>query len=122
MLNDVQRRLRDAREEWTRTHEVSDTADSSELDGRDDIQLELIRIRAETLHQINDALARIDNGTYGYCLDCRHKILHLRLRALPFAARCKGCAEARETTGRTVRQTAPCSRPSAVDASEWRPD
>jgi hypothetical protein len=34
MVNDVQQRLRDAREERRRTHEVSDTADTSEVDAR----------------------------------------------------------------------------------------
>jgi DnaK suppressor protein len=117
MLNDVQQRLRDAREEWTRTHEASDTADMSEVDGRDDIQLELIRMKADTLHQINHALSRVHNGTYGYCVDCRHKISEQRLRALPFAARCKECEEARESTKRSVRHVAPGSPWSSVDVS-----
>jgi DnaK suppressor protein len=97
-LNDVQRRLRDAREEWALTHEVSDALDSSELDGRDEIQLALIRMTANTLHQINDALSRIHNGTYGDCVECRHTIPERRLRALPFAARCRECEEASETS------------------------
>jgi DnaK suppressor protein len=120
MVNDVQQRLRDAREEWTLTHEVSDTADTSEVDARDELQLELIRMNADTLHQINGALSRVHNGTYGYCVDCRHKISERRLCALPFAARCKECEEARETTERTVRHVAPRSPPSSLDVSEWR--
>ena len=120
-LNDVQQRLRDAREEWTRTHETSDAGDNSELDGREDIELELIRMKARTLHQINDAISRIHNGTYGVCVDCRHRIPERRLRALPFAARCKKCEEARETTERTASPVNAISRP-VVDASEWRPD
>jgi DnaK suppressor protein len=120
MLNDLQQRLRDAREEWTRTHEVSDTADTSEVDARDEIQLELIRMKADTLHQIDDALSRVHNGTYGYCVHCRHKISDRRLQALPFAARCKECEEARETTGRTVRRVAPGSPSSSVHVAAWR--
>jgi DnaK suppressor protein len=120
MVSDVQQRLRDAREEWTRTHEVSDTVDTSEVDARDEPQLELIRMKADTLHQIDDALSRVHNGTYGYCVDCRRKISERRLRALPFAARCKECEEARETTERTVRYAAPRSPSSSVDVSERR--
>jgi len=121
MLNDVRQRIRDAREEWTRTHEVSDTADTSEVDAHDELQLELIRMKANTLHQITDALSRVHNGTYGYCVDCEHKISEQRLRALPFAARCKECEEAHERTVRTVRHVAPRSPSSSVDVSEWRP-
>jgi len=122
-LNDVQQRLRDARDEWKRTHEVSDPADSPELDGRDDIQLELIRMKARTLHQINDALSRIHDGTYGDCVECRRKIPERRLRALPFAARCKECEEARETNEGAGRRVASGARwASVVDAAEWRPD
>lgn len=45
--------------------------------------------RAESrLRLIDDALARVDNGTYGICVDCGEPIPVERLRALPFAMRC----------------------------------
>ena len=127
MLNDVQRRLRDARQESTRTHDISDTTDTPELDGRDDIQMELIRMKAHTLHQIDDALSRIHQGTYGCCVGCRQRIAERRLRALPFAARCKDCEEARESTERAARQLAHGSQRSPIagsagwlDSATWR--
>jgi hypothetical protein len=39
------------------SHEVGDTADSSELDGREDIELALIQLKIETLQRINEALS-----------------------------------------------------------------
>jgi len=37
------------------------------------------------------ALARIDDSTYGQCIDCGHEIPEGRLDARPDAARCVGC-------------------------------
>jgi DnaK suppressor protein len=37
------------------------------------------------------ALARLDAGTYGQCVDCGHEIPEGRLDARPDAARCVGC-------------------------------
>jgi DnaK suppressor protein len=53
-------------------------------------------MKSETLYKINEALARLEDGTYGYCFECGEEIAQQRLRALPFALRCKDCEEARE--------------------------
>lgn len=45
-------------------------------------------------HEISEALARIDDGTYGLCLRCGRAIAERRLSALPWAALCVGCQEA----------------------------
>ena len=45
--------------------------------------------RAESrLRLIDEALARVDNGAYGICIDCGEPIGIERLKALPFALRC----------------------------------
>ena len=56
----------------------------------------LIQMKAETLNKINEALARLDEGRYGHCYECGDEIAEARLRALPFAVRCKDCEEERE--------------------------
>lgn len=43
------------------------------------------------VQDIDDALAKIDAGTYGICEKCGESILKERLRALPFAALCVKC-------------------------------
>ncbi len=48
-------------------------------------------IRVE-LHQINEALARVDNGEYGTCAVCDGPIRVARLEALPYTDRCHSCA------------------------------
>ena len=98
ILSEVQGRIRGQREDdaWGKVHEVLDAGESSEADIQEDIEFALIQMKAETLTKINDALGRLDEGTYGYCSDCGGEISEQRLRALPFAVRCKDCEESRE--------------------------
>ncbi|WP_153505460.1 TraR/DksA family transcriptional regulator [Cumulibacter manganitolerans] len=48
---------------------------------------------AAKLAQVDDALARLDAGTYGICVSCGQPIPAARLEARPFAERCVRCAE-----------------------------
>lgn len=48
---------------------------------------------ALALAGIDDALARLDLGTYGRCIDCGEEIPAARLDARPTAVRCVACAE-----------------------------
>ena len=45
----------------------------------------------DLLAQINDALGRMENGTYGLCIRCNRPIAEARLEALPYAAYCIEC-------------------------------
>jgi len=105
ILSEVQGRIRDQREAdaWGKVNEVLDAGESSEADIQEDIEFALIQMKAETLTKINDALHRLDVGTYGYCADCGGEISDKRLRALPFAVRCKDCEEERETAEQRER-------------------
>jgi RNA polymerase-binding protein DksA len=44
------------------------------------------------ISQINAALARIEEGTYGECATCGEPVGEKRLEAIPHAAQCIGCA------------------------------
>src|SRR5262245_39532546 len=98
IMSEVQGRMRDVRAEGTgdASQGVLDAAESSELDIQDEIEFALIQMKAETLNKIDEALRRLEEGTYGYCFECGEEISEKRLRALPFAVRCKDCEEARE--------------------------
>jgi DnaK suppressor protein len=51
-----------------------------------------LRDRArQHLEQVDAALARLDEGTFGTCLRCRKPIANERLGALPWAAHCIDC-------------------------------
>ena len=105
IMSAVHEKIRDVRTEGANspTHGVLDAAESSEADIQDDIEFALIQMKAETLTKINDALVRLEDGAYGYCSDCGGEISDKRLRALPFAVRCKDCEEAREMAERRER-------------------
>ena len=106
---EVQGKMRDVRSEgaWgSKQSEVFDAVESSEADIQDDIEFALIQMKSETLNKINDALIRLEQGDYGNCFDCGSEIAEKRLRALPFAVRCKDCEEAREVAEQRERQMA----------------
>jgi len=106
---EVQGKMRTVRAEGTwggKLNEVLDTVESSEADIQDDIEFALIQMKSETLNKINDALARLDHGNYGNCFECGEEIPEKRLRALPFAVRCKDCEEAKEVAEQRARQLA----------------
>jgi RNA polymerase-binding transcription factor DksA len=48
-----------------------------------------------TLEQIGAALERLDDGSYGRCVDCGSAIARERLELRPFAAGCVACSAAR---------------------------
>lgn len=75
---------------------VVDAEEASVSDIQEDIEIALLQMKSETLNRVNEALARLDEGTYGNCFECADEISEQRLRALPFAVRCKDCEEERE--------------------------
>ena len=110
---EVQGKMRDVRAEGTwggKQSEVLDAVESSEADIQDDIEFALIQMKSETLNKINDALLRLEQGDYGNCFECGEEIAEKRLRALPFAVRCKDCEEAREVAEQRERQLAAAAR------------
>lgn len=109
LQSEVHGKMRDVRQEGTwggKLNDVLDAVESSEADIQEDIEFALIQMKAETLNKVNDALARLENGDYGYCFECGEEIAEKRLRALPFAVRCKDCEEAREQAEQRERQQA----------------
>lgn len=51
------------------------------------------------LSQIEDALRRLDDGTFGDCVTCGRRIELERLEAIPYTTQCMDCRR-REETGR----------------------
>lgn len=103
----VQGKMRGVREEgvWGgKMNEVLDAVESSEADIQEELEFALIQMKSETLNKINDAVRRLEQGDYGYCFDCGEEIAEKRLRALPFAVRCKACEEQRENAEQRERQ------------------
>jgi RNA polymerase-binding protein DksA len=62
-----------------------------ELDD-DEVQLSLGAVSALELKKVEAALARIEDATYGECLNCGEQISEARLDAVPHATLCIKCA------------------------------
>ncbi|MDR3637423.1 MAG: TraR/DksA C4-type zinc finger protein [Isosphaeraceae bacterium] len=61
--------------------------------------LGLIENERGTLEEIQEALGRIEAGTFGRCLECSTAIPKPRLQALPYTRHCIQCARDLETRG-----------------------
>jgi len=96
---------------------VRDTEEQSVNDFVQEVDFALMQMKAETLVRIDEALLRLDDGAYGVCSECETEIPELRLKALPFATRCRDCQEqfeaAQEDQG---RGEAPVQRGRLQDA------
>ena len=70
-----------------------DMADQAAGNNEVHIQLKLKQTDAKILQAIEEALARIENGTYGVYRDCGEPIADVRLRAIPWTRVCRSCKE-----------------------------
>ena len=60
---------------------------------REEASLEILQAQQE---RVREALARVDAGTYGRCVDCDTPLPDERLEARPDAARCVNCQQRAE--------------------------
>ena len=70
---------------------TGDSADVAFESGSDEMNSQLAEFDARELTQIERALARLKQGTYGACEGCQKKIPVGRLNALPYATHCVEC-------------------------------
>jgi DnaK suppressor protein len=70
-----------------------DMADQASGNNEVHIQLKLKQTDAKILQAIEEALDRIEQGTYGMCRDCGEPIAEARLNAIPWTRVCITCKE-----------------------------
>jgi DnaK suppressor protein len=70
-----------------------DMADQASGNNEVHIQLKLKQTDAKILQAIEEALRRIEKGTYGVCRDCGEPIAEARLAAIPWTRVCIACKE-----------------------------
>jgi DnaK suppressor protein len=70
-----------------------DMADQASGNNEVHIQLKLKQTDAKILQAIEEALVRMDKGTYGICRDCGEPIAEPRLNAIPWTRVCITCKE-----------------------------
>jgi RNA polymerase-binding protein DksA len=100
-LTDVIREIEDEQEEL-RLSETSaerspdpNTAEGGSLAFEIEKELSLHQNAKDLLSQAEEALERIEDGTYGICADCESAIPVARLEALPHTKLCVTCSAAR---------------------------
>src|SRR5688500_9132740 len=106
LLIAIKGKICDVRAVGNKDCDVLDQIESTEVDIQDNIEYALIQMKSQTLTKVDAALRRLEEGSYGDCFECGDEIAEARLRALPFAVRCKDCEEARETAERRERMQA----------------
>ncbi|MBI2069698.1 MAG: TraR/DksA family transcriptional regulator [Elusimicrobia bacterium] len=71
--------------------EPGDDADVATQTYEKEMLFEITGSERETLMQIDEALRRIENKTYGICDQCKKPIPLKRLRVLPYSRYCMNC-------------------------------
>lgn len=102
LLRSVQSELHEGREQTK--DEGMDTYDLAS-DARDrEINFILSDRDRDKVQAIDDALARIEEGTYGVCESCESDVAEGRLEALPFTRLCINCQAEREKEAKTMKR------------------
>ncbi len=69
------------------------------------------------LRETRAALRRIDEGSFGICMDCEEEINLKRLAAVPWAARCIACQERADREGAAASDNDNAGEPSQAEAA-----
>ena len=83
-------------EEETSDEATQDIADKAVSSYTREFLYSLTDGERSTLLQIDDAIARIDDGSYGLCINCGQPMAEKRLTAVPWAPYCVDCQELAE--------------------------
>jgi len=73
-----------------------DEGDLSKLEMDRDVDYWLLNMLNNTLRNVEHALERLEEGTYGTCEECGLEIGEKRLKAIPFARYCVDCQKEKE--------------------------
>jgi DnaK suppressor protein len=104
LKSDIGSRVRNGRA--PQSLDGQDAVEQADAGSQAEIEYAFIAMQAASLTRIDRALARLDAGEYGRCSECAGDIAEQRLRALPFASRCRSCEQRREHEQGHLRQLA----------------
>ena len=91
MRDDLLTRMSNSQQEERDEVQREGNRDNAHLWEESDIRDSLNDQAEQELAQVNAALVRMENGTYGSCTLCREPIGEKRLEAVPYAATCLNC-------------------------------
>jgi RNA polymerase-binding protein DksA len=90
-LGVLQSRLAKIKQEVTRAHS-GDSAEQAQERENDEVVDAIGNETAQSIRDVQAALGRIEDGSYGLCERCGEEIAPGRLKAIPEATRCVNCA------------------------------
>lgn len=100
---------------------TGDAADAAFDAGSEEMASHLAELEAKELNQIQRALVRLKQGTYGVCEACQTKIPVARLNALPYITLCIKCQREMEAAGGwSEERSADWDRVSDMDRDDRR--
>ena len=102
LVQEISRRSKASTESGAQ--DIGDILDSVSEERTRELDMILTDREKRKLAQIDDAIDRIDENTYGLCEDCGVKIPKARLRVLPFAKYCVECQEKTEPEEKYTRE------------------
>jgi DnaK suppressor protein len=76
-----------------------DLIDQANADAEAELQIRLHQTDARLLRAIEEALARIKQGTFGVCQVCKRPVSKVRLEAVPWSRHCRDCKEHEQSNG-----------------------
>ncbi len=91
-LEAMQTRLASIKREVTQSHS-GDSAEQAQERENDEVVDAIGNETAQSIRDIQAALNRIEDGSYGQCEACGEDIGRARLEAVPEATRCVKCAD-----------------------------
>ena len=100
LLGDMTQMEDDSLKDHSKTTSIPTDIEELGSDNADqELTLSLLGSEEDALDQIEAALQRIEDGSYGQCETCGAKIPKSRLEAIPYAAQCVRCASQQEDHG-----------------------
>jgi len=79
--------------ESIRIHQVADPVDLTQQAAEREMAVHNLDRDSALMRRIRSAIERVNNRSYGVCLECEEDIAPKRLKAIPWAERCIQCQE-----------------------------
>jgi len=100
LLGDMTQMEDDSLKDHSKTSSIPTDMEELGSDNADqELTLSLLGGEEDALDQIEAALQRIEDGSYGQCEECGEQIPKSRLEAIPYTAQCVRCASQQENHG-----------------------
>ena len=86
-----------------RIQQLADPLDMTQEALARDMAVQILDRESRLARRLRSAIERVDDGSYGICLECEEQIAPKRLKAIPWAELCISCEE-RADASETLRQ------------------